>query len=209
MDQNIHYPIKEFGCKNTENKLHIWWSVTTQCDLNCWYCSFVRPEDKFSPPSVYNPIIDFINEQKSKRNNVRLDLFGGEPTLHPDFINILKKINVSNVVLNTNLNMSTDKLKRIMETNVVTKYILSWHYNICNNIQFEKNLNLLLEKNAKIELILMLEKDYIDDILALFQKYKHINCYINCIHQHKDFLDPSIKEKIYKKMKLNQKKNII
>lgn len=68
--------------------------LTNACNLNCVMCG---RNDAYFKPTVFN--IDWINKFNDILNKVEeVTLMGwGEPTMHPQFINILKKLNQYNV----------------------------------------------------------------------------------------------------------------
>ncbi len=67
--------------------------VTNRCHLSCWYCFFFAKEGE----PIYEPnVSDFDKLFKDLRNQKPIppnavQLTGGEPTLHPDIIEIVKK----------------------------------------------------------------------------------------------------------------------
>lgn len=88
--------------------------ITNNCNLNCSYC-FTRNKinnvnDFISIEELYN-ILKFLNNEKN------IGLIGGEPTLHPDFENIVKILaeQNKNILLFTNgvylLNYSFEFIK--------------------------------------------------------------------------------------------------
>lgn len=81
--------------------------ITDICNLNCSYCfanSFVNHNsiNHISTESFLR-ILDFIETAKGKEH---VGLIGGEPTLHPDFLNLLSIINcrdnIDDVIVFTN-----------------------------------------------------------------------------------------------------------
>lgn len=68
--------------------------LTNACNLNCVMCG---RNDAYFKPTIFN--IDWINKFNDVLNKVEeVTLMGwGEPTMHPQFINILEKLNKYNV----------------------------------------------------------------------------------------------------------------
>ena len=92
--------------------------------------------------------------------------------------------------------MSINRLQKIYSMNKITAYICSWHYNIIDNDMFETNLQYLLQQDVKVKLFLMLEKQYIDDILSLQKKYSHI-AEIKIVRQDEKYISNNIKDHIH------------
>jgi len=173
--------IKNFCHKDylDNNILYIRWVVTYNCDLKCNYCSLHHKEE-YSNKEEYNKIIDFINSLIDDYDIVRLTLFGGECTQHPNFIDILNRLdNRLYIRLDTNLNYDINYLKQIVNTNKINEYQPSYHYNIIDEDSFYNNYLYLVNNmnNYNINNILMMEKKYINDIFEL-QKNKYKNSMI-------------------------------
>ena len=59
--------------------------LTTQCNLRCPYC-YIHKQDKIMSKPMIRAVIDhlIISAQKLNKPNIRLTMFGGEPTLYPE-----------------------------------------------------------------------------------------------------------------------------
>ncbi|MET1102197.1 MAG: tetraether lipid synthase Tes [Pyrodictiaceae archaeon] len=79
--------------------------LTNRCDLSCWYCFYYAEKAGY----VYEPSIEQIrqmirNVRKQGVKTLAVQLTGGEPTLRPDIleiIKILKEEGVRHIQLNT------------------------------------------------------------------------------------------------------------
>lgn len=174
--------IKSFCHKDylNNNILYIRWVVTYNCDLKCPYC-YLYHEENYSTKEEYTKIVDFINSMINDYDIVRLTLFGGECTQHPNFIDILNRLdNNIYIRLDTNLNYDINYLKQIVNTNKINEYQPSYHYNIVDEDLFYNNYLYLvnnMNNNYTINTILMMEKKYVNDIFEL-QKNKYKNSMI-------------------------------
>ena len=132
------------GCKNQEIQITL--RITESCNRNCSYCHWNKG-DHYKTESILE-ILEFIS-QEFKSESILIYLHGGEPTLHPDFSLILKKIKEYNFELEVQTNF--DKPNEILKN---YKYIdildLSFHYPINKN--FKKNL-LKINKFLKINCV--------------------------------------------------------
>ena len=80
--------------------------ITDVCNLNCSYCfanRFVNKNENHITKDAFLRILDFIETAKTKEH---IGLIGGEPTLHPDFMDLLSILNsrdeIDDVVVFTN-----------------------------------------------------------------------------------------------------------
>ena len=105
--------------------------LTTRCDRNCWYCFFYASKLGY----VYEPSMGQIREMLSRLRNEKpvpcnaVQLTGGEPTLRPDLIDIIKMCKeegFDHVQLNTNgvrISQSLEFTKEIKNAGVNTLYL--------------------------------------------------------------------------------------
>lgn len=78
--------------------------VTTRCNLHCPLCYASAGEGEFLPLAKIGEMIDFFIASENGNAEI-LQISGGEPTLHPDILEILwmaKNKGVKYVMLNTN-----------------------------------------------------------------------------------------------------------
>lgn len=105
--------------------------VTNRCDLSCFYCFFYAKAMGY----VYEPSLEQIRGMMKKLREQlpvppnALQLTGGEPTLHPQILEILeaaKEEGFDHVQLNTNgirIAQSLEFAKAVSERNVNTLYL--------------------------------------------------------------------------------------
>jgi len=161
------------------NNMQVYWGVTNNCNLNCHYCSKHRNEIFYDLEYV-SSIIKFINNLSDIKSILFLKLFGGEPTAHPNILDIVKSIsNKINIELQTNLMLDTELLKKIIKVKNINTFNVSLHYGLTDRDIFFKNLNILLKYstnyNYTILLNLMYEKNYNDLINKDYQLYDKIS----------------------------------
>lgn len=105
--------------------------LTTRCDRNCWYCFFYAGKLGY----IYEPtreeiskMLDVLRNEKPVPCNA-LQLTGGEPTLRPDLVDLIKlakEKNFDHVQLNTNgikISQDLEFTKQIREAGVNTLYL--------------------------------------------------------------------------------------
>ncbi|MBW2003520.1 MAG: radical SAM protein [Deltaproteobacteria bacterium] len=66
--------------------------MTYECNLNCRYC-FSKGLSLTEPGYLDNDVFERIIEWMDGKEFKHVSLFGGEPTLHPDFINYIIRLN--------------------------------------------------------------------------------------------------------------------
>lgn len=92
-DTFIKYIAKEsyLSKKRLLSPLTITWDLVNYCNLNCYFCSAGMGHKKYNKnckfnTASYKDIIKFIDSC----NSLYITLRGGEPSLHPEFLEILK-----------------------------------------------------------------------------------------------------------------------
>jgi MoaA/NifB/PqqE/SkfB family radical SAM enzyme len=86
--------------QNLSAPLHVDFEITGHCQLRCSYCSAMPLGGPHAPTKRILEII----EELAQSGVFSLLLSGGEPTLHPDFLNIMASVNgaIPKVAVNTN-----------------------------------------------------------------------------------------------------------
>ena len=137
----------------------ITWEVTKNCSYKCRYCSIHDPNSIASYPEKIINIISYLN----KIRKVKLTFFGGEPTDHPNFKEILLRLKkVNQLELYTNLSKSISYYQGI--NRIVPSIYLetSFHPSRSN---FDTYLNKVVHLNKiykRIICYLMLDTSYIN-----------------------------------------------
>lgn len=161
--------------------------LTNSCSFNCDYCCF-HYKDKFITLETIRALLKAIKDLKIP--NILFVLYGGEPTLHPQFYNIidiLKKY--GEITILTNMSILLD-FKRLKECSFMftlhTKYISN--KNVSENLKRIKGLS-----RAKYDLVLLVLKDNYKDIKRLYNIFKMMyNTSIGYVFQDVDKLPDEI-----------------
>jgi organic radical activating enzyme len=75
------------------NRLYIHWDVSTKCQLNCAYCYAIK---QYSPDGLWNKQDTWIRQKlviaalKRSTLPIFLGFQGGEPTIHPRFLELME-----------------------------------------------------------------------------------------------------------------------
>lgn len=129
----------------------ITWEVTGNCTFDCRYCVL-----HYKDPIVYpQETIDLINDL-SNRKNLILTLFGGEPTLHPDFLKILGSLN-SNIKLGvfSNLSKGVSYFAKVLKLRPDLIFETSYHPSQTNLESYCETLQYLVDHGANLDVAFM------------------------------------------------------
>lgn len=148
------------------NTLHFEWYLVDWCNYKCSYCNAIDKNvetfSKSTSPSKYKLVL-----QRLHRLNMEfeMDLYGGEPTLHPEFLTILEEFskmpNCKLVEIKTNLSRPLHFLKKVFKHDKI-KLAASYHAEYCT-------------------------KEFIDKCIAL--KDNNFYCHINLSDDPKSWND--------------------
>ena len=78
--------------------------VTNRCDLSCWYCFFYAEKMGYVYEPTLKQIREMIRQYKKEGVTMSVQITGGEPTLRPDLVEIIKLLKeegVTHIQLNT------------------------------------------------------------------------------------------------------------
>ena len=154
-NRQITYNI-DFYAKQNSFKLLAF--IIDCCNYKCEYCYNDLP--RTGKKIDLNKLYYFVSEiliRKLEKQHIKLELIGGEPTLHPDLVEFCKKISkLPNIhtTIYTNFSQSAEYYKNLIDIDNRMSLILSWH---TSNIQFEEKLAQLpkemLQNNITVSVI--------------------------------------------------------
>jgi|WetSurSiteA1Bulk_404760.scaffolds.fasta_scaffold00418_16 MoaA/NifB/PqqE/SkfB family radical SAM enzyme len=98
-----------------QDLFNISWFVTKKCNYKCIYCGIKKDED-FLKLEKCNKIIDYINSIEESGRKVILTLTGGESLLHPNIIDIVKRIKTTRLRIKTNSSHGYDIFSNFMDS---------------------------------------------------------------------------------------------
>ncbi len=172
-----------FNGKPQLTNLHI--EITSKCNERCIHC-YIPHDNKVShiePDLFYN-----VLEQCSNMRLLHLTLSGGEPMLHKNFCEFLKKCREYDFSVNvlSNLTLLDDEIVKEMKMNPllgVQVSLYSMNSNIHDEItqmkgSFEKTMNAILkmvENNIPLQIscpILKQNKNSFNDVIKWAKKHK-------------------------------------
>jgi len=102
--------------------------------------------------------VEFINYVGTLRN-VKLTLFGGEPSLHPEILTVLKNLKVK-VEMYTNLSKSLDFYDKVIKVKPDIELETSFHPSREKFDTFYNKVKYLSNKVPKLEVVYMLDTNF-------------------------------------------------
>ncbi len=165
------------------------WLLTRRCSYSCSYC----------PPHRHNNRAPQVNEltiirglsrlvQLLKGRSIRINLTGGEPTIHPDFLGFIRQTtfpsSIKAVRVVTNLSSSERLFTGLGEIAAAkpghVQVVASFHWERANPQSFTKRVYLLLNSGIQVLVKLMVDASNLDllrrlasELSILFKSYPH------------------------------------
>lgn len=134
----------------------ITWEVTGNCSFDCRYCELHYRE----PYSYPTEVIKLINNL-SKDKNIILTLFGGEPTVHPDFLKIVKELDPKiDLGVFTNLSRGVKFFEKVLEIRPNLKFETSFHPSQTDFKKYFETVEFLMSEGVKVSIAFMYDTPY-------------------------------------------------
>ena len=160
------------------------------CNQNCSYCYMRNESPSWKSFSSYKKICDVIDKLCEINKPISICLSGGESTLHPNIINIIKYLkskNIFDIHINTNLQLSSEKLQNIIDEHKDTIFHISYHYEADDN--FISKLKMIDPKNRELNVMIDPDKKkheklerYINELIS-----ENINFYLKPVYINSKF----------------------
>lgn len=136
MNHNLESSIKEIGKGSIIN---INWELVSHCQFKCTYCYYGPHKSNIDYTSLSKIV---LTKLKTIKDDIKLTLVGGEPTLHPDFHNLIKNLyeldNIKEINIVTNFEQPLEFWQKIIPFNSKTKVVVSFHPEYPQKDAFEK-----------------------------------------------------------------------
>ena len=134
--------------RRTESSQEIHFSIGKRCNFNCSYCPPEEVHDNYSPDilmSVYKRTLGLL--EPYTRENKKLFITGGEPTLNPNLLNMVKyaleDLNYPYLVINTNGTATLPNMIRLLQHSHKISLYISLHPEFTKEILIKKVAKLL------------------------------------------------------------------
>lgn len=171
MEINKIANLKEFGGIERDDAFAVDFRLSSKCNYNCWYCKDLHDNKKPNYKIDLDKLSKFF---KTFNRKLAVFIYGGEPTTHPQFLEVVRTISESIsedsfVEVQTNLSLSKTKileLKGIRKTSILASY----HHKECDFKDFlDKSL---CAKGILKQITIMYQSDLADEILEKFKRIK-------------------------------------
>jgi MoaA/NifB/PqqE/SkfB family radical SAM enzyme len=165
----------------------ILWDLGRQCNYDCSYC-WPNVHNRHEPHKDLNIIIDTCNrmiDQWSKGSEIRWNFGGGEPTLHPEFLQILSHLKSRNQWTMVTSNGTRDHKYWATAAEHLNSINLSAHFDGLktekDEDRFVRNVEVICNHHDEhdddhwLEIKLMAPPQYFDRALTLREKINNLN----------------------------------
>lgn len=133
--------IKTAGIESYD-RVHFEWFLVNWCNFKCSYCNaaemMVDTYSKQNSPSKYKLVLHRLGQLDT---DFEMDLFGGEPTLHPEFLHIIQELSempsCKLIEIKTNLSKPLHFLQQVFKSNKV-RLAASYHAEYYNQSFLDK-----------------------------------------------------------------------
>jgi len=152
-------------------------SITNKCNGGCVYCY----QNSLPTLQNYDNIIEKVNNYFGKMSDnerpFQVAIGGGEPTEHPDFINLLKLFNKLNILPNYTTNgmwVKSNKKNDIIKA--TKKYCGGVALSTHNHLKkyWEKLIDELYDNDIFVNLhIIISDSESIDEFISIYNKWKN------------------------------------
>jgi len=182
--------VLEVGLKemrNNSNLTYSYWYVTGLCNYECHYCDIFHDE-KVQEWHLKKDIVDFFNYWGTVKQQKVL-LYGGEPTLDPDFPKIIEGLN-DYIRVFTNLYRGVEYWKDIVSIRKDLTVSISYHIHKVNHEEFLKKVEYLVEESEvnMIRVKIMGDSRYRQESIDKYNFFKGLwknepryECYIDLV----------------------------
>lgn len=161
---------------------HISIGITNNCNMNCTYCYKSINSDKCLYEIPYNEIVTYIEKLMKIRVKERgletVQLIGGEPTLHKDFIKICRYLKDNGLEIRVSTNGTNSKILRSNDLKeIYVNHPMEFRISLDdfdyskNNLtrgrkfnSITENIKYLINNGAKVSVKSVITKKNINDI---------------------------------------------
>ena len=162
----------------SENMIQIFVNIINICNYKCKYCYNINNINniKLNLTKLLQFLIILNNKTKK---NIQLLFLGGEPTLHPDLLDFVKKIQnyiFIHLYIHSNLSATTEFYFNLLKYQRVN-FIFSWHSSNKNFYIKAKNIKNTINTNKfkKQIFVVMYEHDNINIANLIYKMLIDIN----------------------------------
>lgn len=163
------YPIKLYSPK-TKNTVQVLAYICDRCNYDCWYCYNKKPRS--NKLLDLNKLNNFINSlQNQTKKEIKLELIGGEPTLHPNLYDFCKKTINDKISINiyTNFSQTLFFYQKLLDLNCLLS--ITYH-NQDRNLFLSKLFNLGTNQQKNLfDLAIMYESGFTENSIYIYNQF--------------------------------------
>lgn len=135
---------------------NVQWDLGRRCNYDCSYCwpTSHNKTDPWVPVTALKKVVDKIGEQYSGK--MQFNFAGGEPTLHPDFLEFCTYIweKGHHIHVQTNGTMNVIKARKLAN---IAEISISVHFEFANYQKLINNIRAILSAGGKLEIKMMVD----------------------------------------------------
>ena len=155
-----------------DQPFHLTWAINNFCNNRCSYC----------PPDLHNgkrKLYDFENIKKfldiliAKHKKIHCNVSGGEPTLSPHFLKIVKIFNENNCTVGVTSNGSRNIDFWKKNVSFLEYVVFSYHIESKYNDDFLKKIEFCKDK-TNVTVRMMMSPNHWDECLNIYKKISKI-----------------------------------
>lgn len=162
--------IKEIKGKRNFGYKILQWEIVQHCNLQCDYCIVEAPKKEFKICENYKDIILYLNKHLINSKFFTIPrLWGGEPTIHPNFFDICDLFEIPFGVY-SNMSQSTEFYKECLNFKRLQYFYCSLHLHSTSFEQYRKKIEIL--KNLNLHINIMLEHDSLEELEEIYKTLK-------------------------------------
>ncbi len=159
------------------------WGMHYNCNYNCSYCYAPKPQDitfENNPNNIakYEKLVNIVDSWKfiyDKYGSSRIRLDGGEPSIYPNFFEIVKELSkIHRLQMNTNLSFDINKFCDISNPETI-RIDASLHCEYTRLETFIDKLNILKQKGYKLTVSYVGYPDFLENIPLAKKAIENMN----------------------------------
>ena len=156
------------------------WEITDQCNLNCSYCYYKPSHSKDFTKEL--KLQNFILKKISTiPNEINISILGGEPTLHPNFYEIIETLynmkNITKILIITNFTKPLEFWEKYKKFNDKIEINISIHFEYFSLSFLDKIDKILQIFKTNILILQHNDKKYIPIFKQIIDYSKNHNWY--------------------------------
>lgn len=186
------------GRKPIPKQRSIRYELTGVCNYLCNYCSYNNTFNLGKHSVIWKEVVNWCNKYNSisKLSN-ELILWGGEPTLHPDFWQVIDSVQIP-FGLYTNFSQDINFWNQLLCYNHLCQIIATYHSTKISADEFIKKVYYFNKKIPGFMIFIMLEKENLDLCIDVFNEIKSfINDNVKLALKAVDTTEPYYPDDLY------------